>query len=222
MDGIVSYVKYYKYPRTFHLPFSLGLINDDRRIENLNAFIGQRVIVTEKMDGESTSLYPDHLHARSLDSKHHPSRNWIKKFHGIIRSNIPDGYRLCGENLFAIHSIFYDTLPSYFLLFSIWDGDKCLSWEQTVEYAELLNIRLVPVLYDGIWDEDKIKACWTGVSKYGPEQEGSVVRLASSFMFDDFEKSVTKFVRKGHVQTSEHWLNQIVIPNRLNVETLPI
>lgn len=215
-------MNYIKYPRTYHLPWSEGLVNDDRRSESLDAFIGQRVIVTEKMDGENTSLYSDHLHARSLDSKHHPSRNWIKAFHGSICSNIPDGYRLCGENMFAKHSIFYDTLPSYFLLFSIWNGDQCLTWEQTVEYAELLNVVPVPVLYDGIWDEDKIKACWTGVSKYGPEQEGYVVRLATRFSFDDFEKSVTKFVRKGHVQTSQHWMNEVVIPNQLNVGPLPI
>jgi hypothetical protein len=36
-------------------------------------------------------------------------------------------------------------------------------------------------------------------------KEGYVVRLASSFKFDDFNKSVAKFVRKNHVQTNEHW-----------------
>ncbi len=41
-----------KYPRTFHLPWSPGLTKDDKRIENLDGFIGREVVVTEKMDGE--------------------------------------------------------------------------------------------------------------------------------------------------------------------------
>jgi hypothetical protein len=42
-----------KYPRTYHLPFSPGLQNDDRVIETLGGLIGQEVIVTEKMYGET-------------------------------------------------------------------------------------------------------------------------------------------------------------------------
>lgn len=207
--------EYYKYPRTYHLPWSEGLTTDDKRIEHLDLFLGQRVIVTEKIDGENTSLYPDHLHARSLDSKHHPSRNCIKQLHGEICFNIPEHNRLCGENVFAKHSIFYDKLPAYFLLFSMWTDKICWSWDDTVEWALLLGLHTVPVLYDGIWDEAKVKSCWTGVSAYGPDQEGYVVRLAREFHFDEFSKCVTKFVRENHVQTSEHWLNEKIIPNLL-------
>lgn len=210
--------KYYKYPRTYHLLWSDGLTTDDKRIETLDSFIGQRVIVTEKLDGENTSLYPDHLHARSMDSKHHPSRNWIKQLHAQVCFNIPEHNRFCGENMFAKHSIFYDKLPSYFLLFSMWTDEICWSWDDTVEWAKLLGLETVPVLYDGIWDEDKVKACWTGVSKFGPEQEGYVVRLAREFDMDEFSKSVTKFVRENHVQTSEHWLNEKITPNLLEIK----
>ena len=199
--------QYYKYPRTLHLEWSKGLTTDDKRIESLDAFIGKRVIVTEKVDGENTSLYPDHLHARSMDSKHHQ-----------ICFNIPEHNRFVGENVYAKHSIFYDKLPSYFLLFSMWTDEMCWSWDDTVEWAKLLGLETVPVLYDGIWDEDKVKACWTGVSKFGPEQEGYVVRLANEFSFDDFSKSVVKFVRENHVQTSEHWLNEKIVPNLLEIK----
>jgi len=91
------------------------------------------VVVTEKMDGENTTLYSDGLHARSVDSRHHPSRAWIKAFHAQWRHLIPEGWRLCGENLFAQHSIHYERLPSYFMLFSIWDEhNHCLSWNETL------------------------------------------------------------------------------------------
>jgi hypothetical protein len=64
------------------------------------------------------------------------------------------------------------------------------------------------MLYRGKFDEDAIRACWTGRSQFGPEQEGYVVRNTSSFLLRDFEQNVAKFVREGHVQTDKHWMHQ--------------
>lgn len=105
----------YKYPRTPHLPWSPGRSADDVSWLDTSALVGCGVVVTEKMDGENTTLYREGLHARSVDSRHHPSRAWIKAFHAQWRHLIPPGWRFCGENLFAEHSIRYDSLPSYFI-----------------------------------------------------------------------------------------------------------
>lgn len=207
---------YHKYPRTYHFPWSPGLQNDDRKIEDPDMFVGKTVVVTEKLDGENTSMYRDHIHARSLDSKHHPSRTAVKQIHGQIAHLIPEGWRLCGENMYAKHSIFYDTLPAYFLLFSVWtDKNECLSWKETIEWAKLLDLHTVPVLYIGPWDQEKIIACRSAKSLYGADQEGYVVRNAGSFRYEDFSKNVAKFVRKGHVQTGQFWMTQPVTPNQL-------
>ena len=68
-----------KYPRTPHLPWSPGASQDDVFSLDARHFEGQTVIITEKMDGENTTLYRDYLHARSVDGRHHPSRNWVKQ-----------------------------------------------------------------------------------------------------------------------------------------------
>jgi hypothetical protein len=60
---------------------------------------------------------------------------------------------------------------------------------------------MVPVLYDGIWDEARIRA----ISVNPEKQEGYVVRLASSFGYGDFKFSVGKYVRANHIQTQQHW-----------------
>ena len=123
-----------KYPRTPHLPWSPGASSDDVWIDTFALFEGSEVVITEKMDGENTTLYADHIHARSLDSRHHPSRSWVKGLHQSIAHLIPAGWRICGENLYARHSVGYEALPSYFMVFSIWDEhNHCLGWEQTVE-----------------------------------------------------------------------------------------
>lgn len=209
-----------KYPRTYHLPWSEGLTDDDRMLESLDSFIGKRVIVTEKMDGENTTFYNDYIHARSLDGNNHPSRNWVKNFWSTICYEIPEGWRVCGENLFAKHSIFYPALESYFYGFSIWnEKNMCLSWDATLVYLRLLDITPVRVMYDGIFDEEKIKVLHQKDDGFNLVQtEGYVVRLAESFVYEDFKKSVGKFVRKDHVQTGKHWMydsevqqNQLVL-----------
>lgn len=68
----------YKYPRTMHLPWSPGWTKDDRVLQTTEHFVGQEVVVTEKMDGENTTLARDYTHARSVSSSNHVSRHWLK------------------------------------------------------------------------------------------------------------------------------------------------
>lgn len=207
---------YLKYPRTLHLPWSRSKTDDDKILKSTDHFIGKEVVVTEKMDGENSSLYHDHSHARSIDSKDHPSRHWLKTLHASFANDIPKNWRFCGENVYAKHSIFYEELSSYFYLFSIWnDLNRCLSWDETLQWANLLHIPTVPILYRGIWDVDAIKACYTQSSAFGGVQEGYVVRVSDEFAYEDFSSSVAKFVRKNHVQTDEHWMHKQVEPNLL-------
>jgi hypothetical protein len=194
---------YTKYPRTPHLPWSLGATSDDVYMIDTDHFIGQSIIVTEKMDGENTSLYHDYLHARSIDSRNHPSRDWLKRWHSTMAHDIPPKWRICGENMYAQHSVIYTQLSSYFYGFSLWDVDnRCLSWEDTEEWFELLGIHTPPILYRGIWDEALIQSLRVNTK----ESEGYVVRLASSFSYTDFARSVGKWVRSHHVQTDTHWM----------------
>jgi hypothetical protein len=210
---------YIKHPRTFHLPWSLGRTSDDKTLSDTSCFIVKQVIIPEKMDGEKTTLYRDYFHARSLDGRDHPSRSWIKQFHATFKHEIPEGYRICGENLYAKHSIGYDNLKSYFYCFSIWDEtNTCLSWKDTVEYCQYLGIETVPVLKEPFFwnkftphlmdDNDFIG--------FNPEtSEGYVVRNSDSFPYSEFKNNVAKFVRKNHVQTSSHWMHSEVVPNKL-------
>jgi hypothetical protein len=194
-----------KYPRTYHLPWSLGLHEDDRMHLSSAQWKGTPVVVTLKMDGENTTMYNDYIHARSLDSRNHPSRNWVKNFWSKIAYNIPDKWRICGENLYARHSIGYGDLPSFFLGFSVWDDqNRCLSWEDTLEFFYLIGIVPVRTLYDGIYDENIISSLHQRLDL--DKDEGYVLRPKSSFSFRDFNKYVGKFVRNDHIKTTQHWM----------------
>ena len=202
-----------KYPRTWHLPWSSGT-KDDRILKDVSHFEGRNVVVTEKMDGENTSLYNDHVHARSLEPVNGSDHSWVKVTQSMICSDLPDGWRVCGENVYRKHSIQYHDLASYFLAFSIWDDrNVCLSWDATEEWLELFGLTSVPVLYRGIWDEALIKKMWSE-SEYD-RQEGYVVRVEDSFTFNEFRKSIAKFVRPNHVQSSHHWKREIPVINTI-------
>lgn len=200
-----------KYPRTPHLPFSQGRTSDDKVLSTMDHFEGREVVVTIKMDGENTSIYRDGFHARSLDSRHHPSRDWLARFQATIGHDIPEGYRICGENLYARHSVAYDNLPSYFMGFSVWDNDRALSWDDSLEFFELLGITPVKELYRGMFDAKMIERLAKDFDT--DTNEGFVVRVVDSFQYEDFSKSVVKWVRANHVQTSEHWMHTSVVPN---------
>ena len=204
----------HKYPRTPHLPFSRSRTDDDRVLASVEHFQGEEVVVTVKMDGENTSLYRDGYHARSLDSRHHPSRDWLKAFHATFAHDIPDGWRLCGENLYARHSLAYDALPSYFMGFSVWDDKNvALSWDDTLEFFELLGVVPVPVLYRGLFDEALLKKLAKDLNV--EMHEGFVLRRAGAIRYEAFGTSVAKWVRPRHVQTDEHWMHSAVVPNKL-------
>ncbi len=210
----------YKYPRTYHFPFSEGASSDDKILKDTNIFAGKRIVVTIKMDGENTTVYPDGtFHARSMDSKHRSYHSYLANIVNTFYYNIPTGYRVCGEYMYAKHSISYDNLDTYFYVFGIYDDkNTCLSWEDTTKLCKELGIITVPVVYEGIYDEEKIKQLAKETVANG--QEGIVVRIADSFQYEDFSKNVAKFVRKGHVQTDEHWTDKEIIPNKLKQKSI--
>ena len=225
-----------KYPRTMNFAWSDTDSDDDVFWQDTSFFDGREVVVTEKMDGENTTIYHGgNCHARSTDSRHHPSRSWIKALAGQIGYAIPEGWRVCGENMFAFHSIFYTELPSYFLVFGIYDeNNMCLSWDDTEELCEMLDLHTVPILYRGVWDTEKVRGLWTGKGTFPTfgtqipnptfpddfvesDAEGYVARVVDSFHYDAFRQHCAKYVRANHVQTSQHWMDGPVIQNLLKV-----
>ena len=77
-----------KFPRIPHLPWSPGGTRDDRRLteDYLSNFIGNRIIITEKLDGSNLCMTKDKVFARSHSgSPSHPSFDMAKKMHGEIK-----------------------------------------------------------------------------------------------------------------------------------------
>ncbi len=216
-DVLHLFSEHVKYPRSMHLPWSEKLSKDDRKLSDTDHFEGEEVVVTLKMDGENTSMYHDYMHARSLDSAMHPSRKWVKGLWGRIGYEIPKGWRICGENMYTVHTVKYDNyLDTYFYSFSMWnDKNICLSWDESLEYWELLGLKHVPVFYRGVFDKKLIHEAFLKIQKGDQFHEGYVVRLAKEFSFGQFRKSLAKFVSKDFQIKHGHWSSGVLETQQL-------
>lgn len=199
-----TFTPYVKHPKTYHAPWTQSTTKDDKIHIDMSDFVGRDVIVTLKRDGEQTSIYSDgYYHARSVDSNSHESQSYNRRESRCWYYNLPSGWRVCGENSYAIHTIEYTDLPAFFEVFGIWDErNTCLSWDDTLIYCGVLGIQTVPVLHQGIYDEQTIRAIPLDLMC----QEGYVIRLAGSFSYTQFRHATAKFVRPNHVQsTVRNW-----------------
>jgi hypothetical protein len=200
-----------KYNRTYHLPWSPGSTNDDRIANSVDTLLGKEIVITEKLDGENCGMTREGVYARSHATfTISPWSREVRQLHSILKHDLSDDVFLFGENMEGIHSIEYTNMTSYLYIFGVRDNNKWISWEEVEEYSYLLDVPTAPVLFKGVvntYDELKtlVEDLVSQPSSLGGKREGIVVRNAGSFDNDEFSENVMKWVRKGHVQTDEHW-----------------
>lgn len=224
LGGVLDlYTHLVRFPRTNHVPWSPGMTSDDRVLPGLEQFRMRRIVVTVKRDGQNTTVYPTgELHARSPDAAPNAAQGPARAEAAMWQHDIPEGWRVCLENLYRKHSIAYDDLKSWLLGFHVWADswddresgrtlhNVCLPWDETKEYFDLLGVTPVEVIYDGVFDERILRAI-----RFDRERmEGWVVRDAGAIPYGDYSRLVGKFVREdhNHLHGSRH---AAVIPNAI-------
>lgn len=98
-------------------------------------------------------------------------------------------------------------------MFALWDERNiCLDWDTVTQWAELLNLKTPQVIYRGVFDEKAVKDSFL---PFKLNHEGYILRLAGSYPYSASKYSIAKFVRKNHVQTSNHWKYERIERNEL-------
>lgn len=203
-----------KYPRIPHFPFSPGVARDDNiNYDYWNRLSTERVVITEKLDGENTCFNKEGVFARSHSKPtQNPWADYLKPKWSALKNNLGN-LEIFGENLYAVHSIEYTQLKHYFYVFAVRELDKWLSWEEVNQYAQLLDFPVAPVIEIGTLPGEIGKNCFeeqilgyaTRPSLLGGNREGLVVRVQREFGNSEFPNCIFKWVRSGHVKTDEHW-----------------
>ena len=201
-----------KYPKTPYWPWSPSIGRDDCVHPDPGRFVGESVVVTEKLDGSNTLLHAGEVYGRSVTA---PSEGkWmamVRKHHAWKMSD-PDVY-LYGEDIYGVHSIAYEPVPEHetFYAFAIRNGHGAsASFADVDAYARERKIPVVPILFEGRFGSiSEIRAfverAAAEPSLLGGEREGVILRLSRGYPASEFANNVCKSVRAGHVSTDEHW-----------------
>ncbi len=219
----VSRIVSVKYPRTFHFPWSPGGTSDDKRLSDVSSLVGVEIVVTEKCDGSNLTYTRTNVFSRSHSGPpSHASFDLAKATHGRIGHLISEGISIFCEYCYAVHSIAYEALPHYSLVFGVRDDVSGLfwDWDMVVAQAADLGLPTVPVLFRGVVaSADELQSLTERLAReksaLGGSREGVVARIAGEFSEGAFGKNVAKWVRKDHVQTDEHWMHQAISAQKL-------
>jgi hypothetical protein len=153
-----------KYPRTHHLEGSrLQPGDEDLDTIPFAEIAGQNLVVEEKVDGANTALSFSDDGEMLLQSRGHYLTGGSREKHFALLKTwaschcvelqhaLGTRYVLYGEWVYAKHTVYYDTLPHYFLEFDMLDRqrDVFLSTEHRRELLAGLPIVSVPVLWQG-------------------------------------------------------------------------
>jgi len=100
-------------------------------------------------------------------------------------------------------SVAYTDLPGVFIVHSIWDEtETLLGWDDTVDWAERLELPVVPVLYRGV-GISSARAAWAR-QRDPARSEGFVVRSAGRIPAAEYPFAVLQWVRPLHDLTPSH------------------
>ena len=201
-----------KYPGTPYWPWSPAIGRNDDVHTIPGRFVGQAVVVTEKLDGSNTLLHAGKVYGRSVSAP--SSGKWMAmaKKHHAWKVTEPNVY-LYGEDIYGVHSITYGPVEEQktFYAFALRNGEGAFATFADVEsYAKQRGIPIVPILFEGYFRSVAeirafVESAHREPSVLGGQREGVVMRLARGFPPAQFSENVCKSVRVGHVQTKEHW-----------------
>jgi len=213
---------YLKYEKTFRVVSPKIRIRGKFCLskQEQNALLTGRVEITEKVDGANVGIIRSKQgwtlqKRRGLADSIHPQFsffwNWARHNEPKI-VQIPIGWIIYGELMYAQHNIDYDKLPSYFLVFDIWNGKKFLDHGDRIQEVKKFGFQHVPVLYYGYTETNSLddfimtshcsfKDMMEGIviKNYRKQQRGKLVRA--------------EFIKQ--LEEDEHWMNKPVIRNKL-------
>ncbi len=219
---------FFKFPRTPHLLVAHGAnVRGDKVLERkeADALLRRLVSVEEKVDGANLglSLGPDgrlraqsrgHYLEHGTGGQFQPLWRWLAARESALRAGLRPKLIAFGEWCYARHSVSYDQLPDWFLLFDVYDQAAERFWSRVRReaWAARVGLAQVPLIGQGTYTR-------TSVEKLlGPSRVGSTAAEGVYLRWDEDEwlAARAKVVRPGWVAADdEHWSRRPLQTNRL-------
>lgn len=213
-----------KFPRTPHA-VNLGSATRDDKIASheditglFTAVDGLTVVVEEKVDGANMGISINRNgtivaqnRSHFVSSSYHPQfallDKWIHRHSDDLWEILEPGrHILYGEWLYATHSVYYSTLPDWFIAYDIFDRKENAFLPRDIVRAMISRTKIshVPIVFEGeISCLDHLISLVDGPSAYSEDgrREGIVIRLY------DAHRLVQRFkiVRNDFIAGNERW-----------------
>ncbi len=213
-----------KYPKTFraksqriNVKGKLNLCSSEQR-DLLNGTIE----ITEKMDGANVAIIRGKGDKWTLQKRRGLAEqgvhaqfsffwNWARWNEEKILK-IPNNWIVYGELMRIKHNIYYDRLPSFFLVFDIWNGKEYLKHTDRFHCTDRFELNNVPIIHLGNEKVDldefmNIKSACSStetaegivIKNYRKQMRGKLVR-------PEFMKELDE---------DDHWMHKAGTPNKL-------
>ena len=222
---------FFKFPSTPYLIApSSPTTHQDRILTNQEAqsFFSESVVVEEKIDGANLGISfsldgtiqlqnRGSLICEPYAGQWRPMSNWLQYKKESLFDVLYNRYILFGEWCYYTHSVYYSSLPDWFIAFDVFDKEsrEFLSVSKRDTFIAQIELATVPHLYTGHISKESLDS-FIGKSAYGNETiEGLYFRIDSS----DFLRKRAKYVRKQFTQSIEtHWSKKPIRKNQLSLQ----
>lgn len=222
---------FFRFPNTPHLLWlGQGQPRDDKILSDAETatLLQNEVLIEEKMDGANLGISLDEhgeLRAQNrgqylpqpFSGQFSRLNAWLGQHNEILKHTLTPELILFGEWCAARHSLDYQKLPDWFLLFDVYDREAGKFWsvERRNQLAKQLGMTTVPLLKQGsVTSRQLVQFLEEANSDYrNGKIEGIVIRCDSPLWCENR----AKLVNRDFVQAIEdHWRSRAIEWNLVN------
>jgi ATP-dependent RNA circularization protein (DNA/RNA ligase family) len=227
--------KFFRFPHTSHIAWmGQGSPRDDKVLDlsEASCLLRDPIIVEEKVDGANLGFSIDpngNIRAQNRGQYLQPPfmgqfsrlNAWLANHECALLDALGENLILFGEWTAASHSITYDRLPDFFLVFDVYDRTANGFWS-TVRRDRLaagLDLSVIRSFGAGIYSLSQLKRMVQDVqSSY---REGPCEGLYLRWQDTSWLTMRAKLVRADFVQTIQsHWRSRKLVWNKVTTSSL--
>lgn len=221
---------FFRFPHTPHIAWMReGSPREDKELTppEVKELLASTVVVEEKVDGANIGISigeDNQLQVQNrgqylgqpYSGQFSRLNSWLGQHQFSVQDQLDSNCIVFGEWCAARHSLDYNGLPDWFLLFDVYDRKAQAFWsvERRDKLAASLGLSTVPKLYQGKTSLPELMRLNSSKSRYrNGSPEGIIIRKDSA----QWCEGRAKLVRAEFTQTiEEHWRSRKIEWNRLS------
>ena len=227
---------FFRFPHTPHIAWlASGSPRDDKvlSLEDAETLLAGEVVIEEKIDGANLgfSIGSDGLLCAQnrgqyllppFTGQFAQLGKWLELHQDRLLEALTESLIVFGEWCAARHSLNYDQLPDWWLMFDVYEREAERFWStvRRNELAALLGVSVVPCVYQGRVTMTQLKKRTLGEASHfrQGDAEGVIVRSEDAVWL----QKRAKLVRPNFTQAiTKHWRNRVVEWNRITYKQDP-